>query len=63
MAWGQRAEVEFSFATLRLRDLCDIHLETYSKQLKNLEHRRDVLAGGESVGIVRLWRWYLKLWE
>lgn len=60
---SQRAEVEFGFATLHLRDLCGIRLETYSRQLTNLEHRRDMLAGGENVGSIRIWRWYLKLWE
>lgn len=36
---SQRAEVEFGFAMLHLRDLCGIHLETYSRQLTNIEHR------------------------
>lgn len=63
LGWGQRAEFEFGFSTLRLRDLKCIHLEIHGGQLKSLEHRRGVLAGGERRDILRTWRWRLKLWE
>lgn len=48
---------------LHLRDLCDIHLELYNMQLKNLKHRRCVSAERGSVGIIRTWRWFFRLWE
>ena len=60
---GLGAEVEFGFTALPWKDLCYLHLEIYSRQLKNLEHRRGVLAGGENVGTVRIWKWHFKLQE